>query len=82
MDQPTFSTEGGWVGSSGVVGGRGEVGFDVSPGWRRALITGGRKGERMVWVQRSVDELRVARARVQQHFHLFRVALERRLRML
>lgn len=45
MDQPTFSTEGGWVGSSGVVGGRGEVGFDVSPGWRRADHRGKKGGE-------------------------------------
>lgn len=91
MDQPTFSAGwsggggGGWVGAAVELEGKGEVGFDVSPGWRRALITGGwRKwGERMVWVQqRSADELRVARARLQQHFHLFREDVERRLRML
>lgn len=28
--------------------------FDVSPGWRRALIAEGGKGERMVWMQRSL----------------------------
>lgn len=72
----------GWGGSSGGVGGRGEVGFDVSPGWRRAAITEGGKGERMVLVQRSGDELRVARAQPQQHFHLFTVVLEQRLRLL
>lgn len=42
--------------------------FDVSPGWRRALIA---EGSRVVWVPRSVDELRMARAQLQQHFHLF-----------
>lgn len=52
-----------------VVEGEGEVGdFDVSPGWRSALIA---EGSRVVWVQRSVDELRMARAQLQQHFHLF-----------
>ena len=39
--------KGGGVGGSGGVGGLGEVGFDVSPGWRRALIAEGGKGERM-----------------------------------
>lgn len=63
--------------------GEGEVGFDVSPGLRGALITEGGKGERKVWVQRSVDELRMARAQLQQDFHLFRgEGWERRLRML
>lgn len=47
MDQPTFSAEGWWSGGSSGVGGLGEVGFDVSPGWRRALIAEGGKGERM-----------------------------------
>lgn len=48
--------------------------FDVSPGWRRTLIAEGGSEERVVWVQRSVDELRTARA---QHFHLFpRIRLE------
>ena len=54
----------GWVGEGGV-GGRGEVGFDVSPGWRRALIAkGGKRGERMgwcgcrgVWMSRGWPEL-------------------------
>lgn len=58
------------------------MGFDVSPGWRRALIAEGAKGEGMVWVQRSVDEPRMATARLHQHFHLFRGGWERRLRML
>lgn len=35
-------------GSAGGVGGRREVGFDVSPGWRGALITEGGMGERGV----------------------------------
>lgn len=47
------------------------MGFDVSPGWKGALIAEGGKGERKVRVQRSVDELRMARDRLQQHFHLF-----------
>lgn len=29
-------------------GGQGKVGFDVSPGWRRALITEGGMGESIV----------------------------------
>lgn len=55
MDQPTFSTEGPGVAVVVVVvEGEGEVGdFDVSPGWRSALIA---EGSRVVWVQRSVDE--------------------------
>lgn len=48
MDQSTFGAGGGAQGgSNGGVGGRGKVGFEVSPGWRRALITEGGTGERM-----------------------------------
>lgn len=59
ISQPSV---GGGLGAVVVLEGEGEVGFDVSPGWRRALITEGGKGERMMWIQRSVDELRMARA--------------------
>lgn len=55
MDQPTFGAGGGvgvgvgWggVGATVVLEGEGKVGFDVSPGWRRALITERGTGERM-----------------------------------
>lgn len=51
--------------------------FDVSPGWRRALITGGRGRCGCRGACWGLDELRMVRAQLQQHFHLF---LRRRLR--
>lgn len=29
--------------------------FDVSPGWRRALVAEGGKGQSMVWIKRAED---------------------------
>lgn len=58
VDQPTFSAE-GWGGGVG--------GFDVLPGWRREIDHGGRG-----WLGRwGAGGVRMTRAQLQQHFHVF-----------